>query len=99
MTNEQKLKAKHDYFAKVKENAAMCLLEMGAKVPRSEHVEPNSKEGMISLVAYVKDHKPTREEELAADMAWRRWIEADIQLGKCLALMEAEKAQEGAAGK
>jgi len=98
MAYEHKLQAKLDYFAKMKHDAAMCLVEMGAKL-ENEHVEPDSKAGMISLVAYVKRHKPTVEEEITADMAWKRWNEACIQHGKYLAIMEAEKAQAGTAAK
>ena len=98
MAYEHKLQAKLDYFAKMKHDAAMCLVEMGAKL-ENEHVEPDSKAGMIALVAYVKRHQPTVEEEITADMAWKRWNEACIQHGKYLALMEAEKAQAGAAAK
>lgn len=95
MPNERMLKAKLDYFAQMKKDAAMCLIEMGAKLG-SEHVEPDSKAGMIALVAFVKRHKPTVEEELAADLAWTRWKEACIQHGKYVAMMEAMKAQEAA---
>lgn len=98
MAYEHKLQAKLDYFAKMKHDAAMCLIEMGAKL-ENEHVEPDSKAGMISLVAYVKRHKPTVEEEITADMAWKRWNEACIHHGKYLAIMEAEKAQAGMAAK
>ena len=98
MAYEHKLQAKLDYFAKVKHDAAMCLVEMGARTT-NEQVEPDSKAGMISLVAYVKRHRPTVEEEIATDLAWKRWVEADIQHGKCAALLEAEKTQAAAAAK
>ena len=98
MTNEHMLKAKLDYFAKMKMDAAICLMKMGAKLA-DNNVEPDSREGMIALVAYVKSHKPTVEEGLAADMAWTRWNEACIHHGKYVAMMEAEKAQGGAAAK
>ena len=95
MASEHMLKAKLDYFAKMKKDAAMCLLEMGAKVGNQD-VEPDSKAGMIALVAYVQRHNPTVEESLAADLAWKRWSEACIHHGKYVAMMEAMKAQEAA---
>lgn len=98
MANEHMLKAKLDYFAKMKEDAATCLMKMGAKLA-DNNVEPDSREGMIALVAYVKRHKPTVEEEIATDLAWKRWVEACIHHGKYVAIMEAEKAQAGAAAK
>ena len=95
MTSEQMLKAKLEYFAQMKKDAAMSLVEMGAKL-ENEHVEPDSKVGMIALVAFVRTHKPSAKESLAADLAWTRWKEACIHHGKYLAMMEAMKEAEPA---
>jgi len=93
MTHETKIQVKRAYYAKVRQKAVMCLTAMGAK-PAREDMCLDSWEGMMSLVEYVKDNKPTAAEEVAAEGAWARWNAADVECGKYDALKAAEEMVE-----
>ena len=80
MTKETKMEIKRDYYAKVREKAAMCLTAMGAK-PK-DGVTPNSWEGMMSMAEYVLGHKPSDGEVASTMMAVARWNAADVECGK-----------------
>lgn len=93
--DKKMIKVKHDYYAQIRAKAVQTMVAMGAK-PASRDMELNSWEGMMSLFAYVKSHKPTTEEMIAAECAWRRWNTADIECGKYEAMLAAweEPAQK-----